>query len=150
MINILNAICETIAKEFPKSPIYIDNLPQGFVRPSFYIELVNSRDEDLNSTAQLREMTFQIMYFGKKDDFDNVSTIELYSVWNALERIFYRALKVNKDDYKKITSTELLIKDDILFMTLRLEFGYSIKNNILSPQEIYDLMRDLQIKYLNK
>lgn len=150
MIDILNAICKTIAKEFPKSPIYIDNLPQGFLRPSFYVELVNSRDEDLNSTAQLREMTFQIMYFGIKDEFDNVSTIDMYSTWNVLERIFYRALKVNEEDYKKITSTDLLIKDDILFMTLRLEFGHLIKDNNLSPQEIYDLMRDLKLKYSYK
>ena len=150
MINILNAICETIASQFKKSPIYIDNLPQGFLRPSFYVELVNSRDEDLNSTAQLREMTFQIMYFGIKDEFDNVSTIDMYSTWNVLERIFYRALKVDEEDYKKITSTDLLIKDDILFMTLRLEFGHLIKDNNLSPQEIYDLLRDLKLKYSYK
>ena len=150
MINVLNAICETIAKEFKQSPIYIDNLPKDFKRPSFYVELVNSRDEDLNSTAQLREMSFQIMYFGERDDFDNVSTIELYSVWSILERIFYRALKVDEEDYKKIDSTDFVIKDDILIMTLRLEFGYSIKDNYLTPQEVYELMRELRLKYSYK
>ncbi len=147
MINILNAICETIASKFNKNPIYIDNLPQGFIRPSFYIELVNSKDTDWNSASQNRQMTFQIMYFGKKDNFNNVSTIELYSVWSILEKLFYRALKVNKDDYKKITSTELFIRDDVLYMTLRLEFGYSITDNNLSPDMIYELMQELHIKY---
>lgn len=150
MIDILNAICETIAKEFKHNPIYIDSLPKDFKRPSFYIELVNSRDEDLNSTAQLREMSFQIMYFGERDDFDNVSTIELYSVWSILERIFYRALKVDEEDYKKIDSTDFVIKDDILIMTLRLEFGYSIKDNNLTSHEVYELMRELRLKYSYK
>ena len=147
MINILNAICETIAKDFSKHPIYIDNLPQGFIRPSFYIELVNSKDIDWNTTTQNRQMTFQIMYFGEKDDFNNVSTLEIYPVWNVLERIFYRTLRVDKEDYKKITSTELFIKDDVLYMTLRLEFGQSIENNNLSSSELYSLMQELNIKY---
>ena len=147
MINILDAICETIAKEYPKCPIYIDNLPQGFIRPSFYIELVNSRDTDWNFTAQNRQMTFQIMYFGKKDDFNNVSTLEIYPVWNVLERIFYRTLRVDKEDYKKITSTEFLIRDDILYMTLRLEFGYAITDTHLSSTELYELMQELHMKY---
>ena len=147
MINILNAICETIAKDFSKYPIYIDNLPQGFVRPSFYIELVNSKDIDWNTTIQNRQMTFQIMYFGEKDDFNNVSTLELYSTWSILERNFYRTLEVGKKEYKKITSTELFIKDDVLYMTLRLEFGQTIENNNLSSSELYSLMQELNIKY---
>lgn len=147
MVNILNAICETIAKEFTENPIYIDNLPQGFVRPSFYIELVNSRDTDWNTIAQNRQMTFQVMYFGGKDNFDNVSTLELYSVWSILERIFYRTLKVKDNDYKKITSTELFIRDDILYMTLRLEFGHEISDTHLSSDMIYELMQELHIKY---
>lgn len=150
MIDVLNAICETIASKFTKNPIYIDNLPQGFIRPSFYIELVNSRDTDLNTTAQNRQMTFQIMYFGRKDNFNNVSTLELYSVWNILEKLFYRALKVNYDnyiDYKKITSTELFIRDDVLHMTLRLEFGHLIEDTHLSPDMLYELMQELNIKY---
>lgn len=154
MIDVLNAICETIASKFTKNPIYIDNLPQGFIRPSFYIELVNSRDTDLNTTAQNRQMTFQIMYFGRKDNFNNVSTLELYSVWNILEKLFYRALKVNYDnhiDYKKITSTELFVRDDVLYMTLRLEFGHLIEDTHLSPDMLYELMQELNIKYtLNK
>lgn len=151
MINILNAICETIASQFKKSPIYIDTLPQGFVRPSFYIELVNSKDTDWNSTTQNRQMTFQIMYFGRKDDFNNVSTLELYSTWHTLERLFYRTLKVtdesNKEDYKKITSTEIFVRDDVLHMTLRLEFGQIINDTHLSPDRLYELMQELNIKY---
>ena len=147
MVNILNAICETIAKEFTENPIYIDNLPQGFVRPSFYIELVNSRDTDWNTIAQNRQMTFQVMYFGMKDNFGNVSTLDLYSVWNILERIFYRTLKVKDNDYKKITSTELFIRDDVLYMTLRLEFGHEISDTHLSSDMIYELMQELHIKY---
>lgn len=147
MINILNAICETIAKDFQDCPIYIDNLPQGFVRPSFYIELVNSRDIDWNATSQNRKMTFQIMYFGEKDDFNNVSTLELYSIWDILDRSFYRSLRVSEVEYKKITSNELFIKDDVLYMTLRLEFGYSIEDNHLSSVELYKMMQELNMKY---
>lgn len=147
MIDILNAICETIAMKFTKNPIYIDTLPQGFVRPSFYIELVNSKDVDYNTVAQNRQMTFQIMYFGKKDSFNNVSTTELYAVWSILEGILYRTLRVNEYDYKKITSTELFIRDDILYLTLRLDFGHIVKDNHLSPDEIYELMQELNIKY---
>lgn len=147
MVNILNAICETIAKEFTENPIYIDNLPQGFIRPSFYIELVNSRDTDWNTIAQNRQMTFQVMYFGRKDNFNNVSTLEIYSVWNILERIFYRTLKINDNEYKKITSTELFIRDDVLYMTLRLEFGHEISDTHLSSDMIYELMQELNIKY---
>lgn len=149
MIDILNAICETIASKFKDSPIYIDTMPQNFKRPSFYIELVNSKDTDLNAEAQRREMTFQIIYFGRKDNFDNVSTLDQYAAWSILEKIFYRTLEVNKEtnDYKKIVSNELFIKDDLLYMTLRLDFGYIVEENSLDPEEMYELMQELNLKY---
>lgn len=149
MIDVLNAICSNIATRFKNSPIYIDTMPQDFKRPSFYIELVNSKDTDLNSEAQRREMTFQIIYFGRKDNFNNVSTLDQYATWSVLEKIFYRVLEVDKDkrDYKKIVSNELFIKDDLLYMTLRLDFGYIIEDNILDPGEIYELMQELNLKY---
>ena len=149
MINILNSICSHIAERFETNPIYIDTMPQDFKRPSFYIELVNSKDTELNLGAQRREMTFQITYFGPKDNFNNVSTLNQYAVWNTLEKIFYRSLKVNDNDYKKIEDIDFIIKDDLLIMTLRLDFGYIIDgfDNNLDPEEIYELMQELVIKY---
>lgn len=100
MIEIIDSMCRQIASKF-KNPIYIDNLPQDFVRPSFYIELINCIDTDLTSSSQERQMTFQITYFGKKDAMQNVSSIELYAVWTAIEKLFYRSLMIFVNDYKK-------------------------------------------------
>lgn len=147
MIDILNSICRQIASKF-KNPIHIDNLPQKFIRPSFYIELLNNRDTELTSSSQERQMTFQITYFGTKDEMNNVSTLELYSVWSVMEKLFYRTLMISENDYKKIESIEHFIKDGSLIITLRLNFDYQIEqDNPLIPEEVYDLMKKLNMKY---
>lgn len=150
MFDILNAITEQIAAKF-KNPIYIDNLPQDFIRPSFYVELLNSTDTDMTSGLQERQMAFQITYFGKQDEYSVVSTSELYAVWMILEKLFYRSLYINKEDYKKISSIEHFIKDGLLITTLRLDFSYGIQqDNPLTPEEVYDLIREINIKYNNR
>lgn len=147
MFDILNAITEQIAAKF-KNPIYIDNLPQDFVRPSFYVELLNSTDTDMTSGLQERQMAFQITYFGKKDEYEVVSKSELYAVWMILEKLFYRSLYIKENDYKKISSINQFIKDGSLITTLRLDFSYGIEqDNPLTPEEVYDLMKELNMKY---
>lgn len=148
MIEVLNAVCRGIADDFTSSPIYIDNIPSGFIRPSFFVELISCQDTDYTTESQRMQMSFQITYFGKKDSFNNVSSLELYSALNVLQGTFYRSLELEEGGFVKIDSLEHQIKDGMLFITLRLDFPATITDNHLSPEQTYELMRELQIKYL--
>ena len=148
MLEVLNAICRGIADDFTTSPVYIDNIPSGFKRPSFYVELITSQETDYTTDSQRMQMSFQITYFAKQDSFNNVSSLELYSALNVLQGTFYRSLELEDGGFVKIDSLEHQIKDGLLFITLRLDFPAHITNNHLSPEQVYDLMRELQIKYL--
>lgn len=152
---LLKTICDNIAKEFPNQNIYINDVTQGFKRPSFYVSLVTFNDEDLVKGELNRNVTFEIVYFspinerGQADKLaQSVSHMKLTDIFST-QAITVPTKKGQDDVRVKINSISGGPRDNEVYLTLDFEYGF-IPDNDFSPEEAYELMQELQLKYILK
>lgn len=62
-MKILEAIADELVKVVPDAVVYVENQPQGFSNPSFYIYEINSTAEDEIASYQMRNHSFCIVWF---------------------------------------------------------------------------------------
>lgn len=145
--DILETICDNIHAQFPTSPIYIQNTPQGFARPSFYVSIVGFNDNDFSNGTLHRNIAFQAVFFAPKNG-DVVDVVSQYTSYITLSELFTgQSLKV-KDRYIKITSVDGGTRDAEVYLTVNFEYAY-IPTDIMNPEEVYELMLRLEMKYNN-
>lgn len=149
---LLESICDAISKTFPNHDIYINDVSQGFCRPSFYVSLVSFNNEDLVKGELNKNTTFEIVYFSPIDDrgqcdklAQHVSHIKLTDIFST------QALTVDTDNGPirvKITGLSGGPRDAEVYLTV--DFNYSfIPDNNTNPEELYYLMQELQLRYKN-
>lgn len=146
MFNILETLCDTVHERFPTNKIYINQMPQGFERPSFYVSVVGFNDRDANKHTIERDIIFSIVHFSPVDQRGVVDAIAQYSSYMVLSQIFqHHGLKV-KDRFIKITSVDGGPRDKEVYLNIR--FGYKFNpEDFIDPESMYELMMNLQLKY---
>ena len=88
----LNEITKGIAKKLSENfdcKVYKENIPQGFEKPCFYIQHVQTFSHKKLANRYLRENHFDVMYFPKdnyKENSDIYNTSE--TLFLCLEEIF--------------------------------------------------------------
>lgn len=151
---LLRAICENISKEFPNHSIYIDEVTQGFKRPSFYVNLVTFNNEDLVKGELNKNVTFEIVYFAPIDERGQCNKLAQNVTYMALTNLFSsQALTVtresNEDDVRiKITGISGGPRDNEVYMTIDFNYGFIQDVCSTKPEDIYYLMQELKLKYL--
>lgn len=145
--DILETICDNIHEQFPVNPIYIQNTPQGFARPSFYVSIVGFSDSDFSNGTLYRNIAFQVVFFAPKNG-DVVDVVSQYTSYITLSELFTgQSLKV-KDRYIKIKSVDGGPRDAEVYLTANFEYAY-IPTDIMNPEEVHELMLRLEMKYNN-
>lgn len=145
MIKVLDSICEKIAGVFVEEPIYIQNVPEDFKRPSFFVTMMAYQDTDMTHDFQRRQQSFQIVYFGKKDEYNTVDAVDQYATYAMLSSIFNTKSLQVEDRYLKIDSISGGPKDAEIYMTLKLD--YTFTPELLNPEEVYMLMKEINLKF---
>jgi hypothetical protein len=87
-MDVINSIRLVIAESFPNVPIYVNNRGEGFARPSFYINYVNSDTKNMSKLVFNNLFTIQIVYFAPLDDYKNVDSINQWQTWDTLKSSF--------------------------------------------------------------
>jgi hypothetical protein len=104
IMEIITAISTLIAQK-NDSIVYLNNLGEGFERPSFFISPINTGTTDLNKFTLDNNIFIQIVYYAPYiDDYKNVDATDQYNVSDMLKEIFKigyfmvgdRAVKVPK------------------------------------------------------
>lgn len=151
-MKLLNSICKIIADDFPNVPIYIKEVPQGFERPSFLVTKVTDPKEIKNRNVYGVKPNFQIVYFGKRDEANQVLAEPLYEVDSKLMELFLLALAVPiipkdeaekiKQRYAKIESytSQLRLDEGALYCNLTINFTEEIPKH-----ESYELMQEVDL-----
>ena len=104
-MRLLNSVCKRIADAYPNVPINIKEVPQGFERPSFLVTRVTDPREIKNRNVYGVKPNFQIVYFGERDEANQVLAEPLYEADSKLEELFLLALAmpvIPKDEAEKI------------------------------------------------
>lgn len=146
---IIDSICNRLSKAFPNHNIYVNNVPQGFKRPSLYVSLIDFNDTDLTKEQLRREAMFNITYFAPIDDRGNVDKLaQAVSHMNLANTFADKYLEMANDyKYADIIGINGLTTDLDVNLKLLLRYEW-VQDNSFKPEEAYDLMRELQIKYI--
>lgn len=88
IMEIITAISTLIAQK-NDSIVYLNNLGEGFERPSFFISQINAGTTDLNKFTLDNNIFIQIVYYAPYiDDYKNVDATDQYNVSDMLKEIF--------------------------------------------------------------
>ena len=93
-MRLLNSVCKIIADAYPNIPINIEEVPQEFERPSFLVTRVTDPKEIKNRNIYGVKPNFQIVYFGERNEANQVLAEPLYEADSKLEELFLLALAV--------------------------------------------------------
>ena len=151
-MRLLNSVCKVIADAYPNVPIYVKEVPKKFKRPSFFVTISTDPREIKNRNVYGVRPTFQIIYFGERDEANQVLAEPLYEADSKLEELFLLSLAVpiipkneaekKKRRYAKIESytSQLRLDEGALYCNLTLNFTDDIPKH-----EQYDLIEDIDM-----
>ncbi|HEX2927939.1 MAG TPA: hypothetical protein VHP38_17060 [Ruminiclostridium sp.] len=141
--KIVDSINILLLSSFPQHTYYIEEIPSGFKRPSFYIQLITDSWTDSNRATTIENPSFQIVYFGSVDNYQHTPVSEKLSVYQSVKDLFKCGyLNVNGEAVKlaaKGFNGE--IRDNEVYFTLELEY-FALR---VSGGEEYPAARDLYI-----
>lgn len=157
-MRLLNSVCKVLADNYSDMPVYIEEVPNDFVRPSFLVELVTDPKAIKNYHIYQNNSTFQIVYFGERDIANQVLAEPLYAVEKRLEELFLFSLALpvvavegvkEKRRYAKIVSftSNMRLNEGALYCNLTLDFTDQIPH-----ADNYELIEDVTVNmdYNNK
>ena len=87
-MRLLNSICKVIASYYTELPVHIEEVPNEFKRGCFLVTLATDGSRLKNYNVYQTDPVFQIVYFGKRNEANQVLAEELYRVKEELVAIF--------------------------------------------------------------
>lgn len=87
-MRLLDSICKVIASSYPNVPVHIEEVPNHFTRGCFYVHLATESSKLKNISVYQDDPLFQIIYFGKRNEANQVIAEELYKVKEELKALF--------------------------------------------------------------
>lgn len=87
MNNILGLVASKIAGQF-EHPIYLNEVGEGFIRPSFFIYMIASKQAAINRYYYSRNHLVQIVFFANEDPYGVLDRATQSSVAEGLLSLF--------------------------------------------------------------
>ena len=66
-MRLLNSVCKRLAQKYNGIPVYIEDLPEGFSRPSFFVTLATEGTNLKNKNVYEDTPIYQIVFHGRKN-----------------------------------------------------------------------------------
>ena len=153
-MRLLNSVCKVIASNYAGKPVHIEEMPKGFERDCFLVTLATNGSSLKNRNVYEDAPVFQIVYFGKLNEADQVVAENLYRVKEELKALFLLRLAVpviplegvqEKPRYAKIEnySDEIRLSEGAVYVKLTLNFTEDVPKT--DPYELIGEV-DLEIK----
>lgn len=92
LMDNLDAIRGFLASHFSGTIIYVNNVPEGFERPSFYLGPAITDDVDLSHKIYRTRTIWQIVYFATTDKVGNPIGLEQIDVSDKLKTELMEAM----------------------------------------------------------
>lgn len=151
-MRLLNSVCKVLASKYVGVPVHIEEMPKGFKRDCFLVTLATESSSLKNSNVYQEDPTYQIVYFGKLDEADQVEAENLYKVKEELKALFLLSLVVpviplegikEKPRYAKIQSysDEVRLGEGALYVKITLSFTEDVPK-----QDEYELIGEVDIE----
>ena len=132
-MRLLNSICKVIASSYAGVPVHIEEVPNNFKRDCFLVKLATGTTGLKSYNVYQDNPLFQIVYFGKRSEANQVLAEDLYKVKEELKALFLLRMAVpviplegvdEKPRYAKIESysDDLRLDEGCVYVKLALNF----------------------------
>jgi hypothetical protein len=142
-MEIITAISTLIAQKNDLT-IYIQNVGEGFERPSFLISHINSATNDLNREVIDNNIFIQIVYYAPWDEYENVDAVNQYTMHDTLKGIFKKGYFFVGDRAVKITQLTGGPRDAEIYLTLNLTITEQKQDDVQPAQVATDVQVNLK------
>ena len=144
-MRLLDSICAVISSFYEGKAVHIEEVPKGFERDCFLVTLATGGSSLKNRNVYEDDPVFQIVYFGKRNEANQVLATSLYKVKEELKALFLLRLCVpviplenvtEKPRYAKIQSysDEIRLDEGAVYVKLTLNFTEDIpKTDLYEP-----------------
>ena len=151
-MRLLNSICKVIASYYVGVPVHIEEVPNGFKRDCFLVTLATDSSRLKNYSVYEDNLIFQIVYFGKRSEANQVLAENLYKVKEELKALFLLKKCVpvislegvkEKQRYAKIEnySDEIRLDEGAVYVKITLNFTEDVpaepKSEIIGEVEFF-------------
>lgn len=144
MKELIYAIARDIAAEF-EHDIYIEDVPEGFIRPSFFIYLISSLQDDINRFNYNDNILMQIVYFSPLNAYKLPNRIDQLDTIDKLKSIFSNMVIMVEDKAVKIAKvTTGYTADKDIYIQLELDKTTARINE--ETTGTYELMQNIDIE----
>lgn len=151
-MRLLNSICKVIASSYAEVPVHIEEVPNNFKRDCFLVTLATGGSSLKNRNVYQDDPTFQIVYFGKRSEANQVIAEDLYKVKEELKALFLLRMAVpviplegvvEKPRYAKIESysDEIRLGEGCVYVKLTLNFTEDIPH----VTDNYELIEEIEL-----
>lgn len=132
-MRLLNSICKVIASYYTGKPVHIEEVPNNFKRDCFLVTLATGSSGLKSYNVYQDDPVFQIVYFGNRNEANQVIADNLYKVKEELKALFLlkKAVPViplegikEKPRYAKIEtySDEIRLGEGAIYVKIALNF----------------------------
>ena len=155
-MRLLNSICKVVASYYTGVPIHIEEVPNGFKRDCFLVTLATDSSRLKNCSVYEDNLIFQIVYFGKRSEANQVLAENLYKVKEELKALFLLKKCVpviplegvkEKQRYAKIEnySDEIRLDEGAVYVKITINFTEDVPN-----PNTYELIGEVDFQTENK
>ncbi|MBW9158875.1 phage tail terminator family protein [Clostridium tagluense] len=143
LMDIINSISTLIAKK-SEATIYIQNIGEGFDRPSFFISNINNGTDDLNRAVINNNIFIQIVYFAPWDNYENVDAENQYNTYDILMSIFKKGYFKVGDRAVKIAQLTGGPRGAEIYLTLNLNITEQKQDDVIESPMANEVLLNLK------
>lgn len=152
--KVIVAIKKKLNKAFPKIEVQMQDIEEGFKRPSFFIELANIKSKDFMKNFKDNSLTVRIIYFPSHP---HKNQFELLKMMDELDKIFIEdnILELDVDFRTEIYEADKNVVDKVLHYNFDIYFSEQYIKEMIEVEMMENLefkmemMKDIEIKGRN-
>lgn len=149
--KVIVVIKKKLNKAFPKIEVQMQDIEEGFKRPSFFIELANIKSKDFMKNFKDNSLTVRIIYFPSHP---HKNQLELLKMMDELDKIFIEdnILELDVDFRTEIYEADKNIVDKVLHYNFDIYFSEQYIKEMIEIEMMENLefkMDDIKIKGRN-
>jgi hypothetical protein len=140
--GIIQAVSNLILSKYPGYPIYLEDLQEGFDRPSFYVPFIQETQTDQNKAFYARNIIIYIIFYAPLGGNNNPDKEAQYGVYETLRDLFSSGYFKVGDRAVKIRQLTGGPKGKEIYLGLNLDLTGSRQ-----PSEQGDIAGSLELKF---
>lgn len=142
VLKVINAVNKLLFGHYPECDFHIQNIPEGFKRPAFFIDLVTDSSKDNNTILTDEKISLQVVYFAPVDGHQIRQKENQLEAYSNMKALFKKGYIQVEDRALRITNLEGGPRDNEVYLTIDVAFA----DDRPQDSESYDTVGEVKLK----